>query len=408
MKLLKMKTWMALTIFLGLQVGIATGQELGDYLSKGNFDEGIEDFSVRVEGGSPKSNERLFSLGVLHFFDGLENLAQGFYRFGLNSKWAQSLNIPFLRLPVEVNPRAEKLKPSDIYEIMDRFNRDMSLVNKTLSKASDGEFRVPIDISTIRIDINQNGAFEDREYFHKIYSFYNRRSTRLFDGGKKLIIEFDQGDLYWLKGYSHLLMAMTDTLLAYDWGKVYKHTAHVFFPFPQTKIKSKLRNEQRFPEPWIDLIAGVHAMRLPVEKPERLIKAHKNLLETVKCSRITWKIIQAETDNDREWIPNPRQVSVTGARIDQELIDGWHQFLDEFEKILKGEKLIPHWRLKQDLGVNLKKYFYKPKTFDFISWIQGEGAIPYLEKGNLTSREEWNRITDIFRGNFIGFATWVN
>lgn len=53
--------------------------------------------------------------------------------------------------------------------------------------------------------------------------------------------------------------------------------------------------------------------------------------------------------------------------------------------ILEGKKLIPQWRLNDGRGINLKKVFAEPRALDFILWAHGALAIPYLEKGALTS-----------------------
>jgi hypothetical protein len=98
-----------------------------------------------------------------------------------------------------------------------------------------------------------------------------------------------------------------------------------------------------------------------------------------------WKFILAETDDDNEWIPNPRQTGVIGVKVTQEMIDAWLETLDEAEQILKGKKLIPFWRGKAgERGVNLRRVFTEPRTFDPIEWFQGTAAAPYLEKGPLT------------------------
>ena len=80
--------------------------------------------------------------------------------------------------------------------------------------------------------------------------------------------------------------------------------------------------------------------------------------------------------------------------------------MDEFEALLKGDKLIPHWRLAK--GINLRRVFTEPRTFDPILWAQGSAALPYVENGPMTTAETWNRITRIFGGNFLGYAIWFN
>ncbi len=76
--------------------------------------------------------------------------------------------------------------------------------------------------------------------------------------------------------------------------------------------------------------------------------------------------------------------TVTQDQVDRGLI-----FLDDFEALLQGRKLLPHWRLAQ--GINLRRVFLEPSTFDLTLWIQGSAAIPYLEDGELISTEAWKK-----------------
>jgi hypothetical protein len=127
-----------------------------------------------------------------------------------------------------------------------------------------------------------------------------------------------------------------------------------------------------------------------------------------------WTYILAETDDDNEWIPNPKQTGVLGIKVTQEMVDTWLETLDEAEQILKGKKLIPFWRGKDaERGVNLRRVFTEPRTFDVIEWVQGTAAQPYLEKGPLTKLADpgmRDRLNKAFGGpvNLIGFGFWFN
>ena len=47
-------------------------------------------------------------------------------------------------------------------------------------------------------------------------------------------ITFDRGDVAWLRGYCHLLMAFVEVYLAHDGERLFDHTAHLFFAKPKT------------------------------------------------------------------------------------------------------------------------------------------------------------------------------
>lgn len=137
--------------------------------------------------------------------------------------------------------------------------------------------------------------------------------------------------------------------------------------------------------------------------------AHRHMIEVIRLSRETWKAIEAETDDDREWIPSPRQANVVlGVRVTKEMVAGWHEFLDEAEKALEGKLLIDHWRFADGEGVNLKRVFTEPREFDLVLWAQGMAALPYREKGEVADGDTWRRFNRLFGGEFIGFAIWFN
>ena len=129
----------------------------------------------------------------------------------------------------------------------------------------------------------------------------------------------------------------------------------------------------------------------------------------IDLSRQSWQLIQGETDNDNEWIPGENQQSVIeGVQMDKERIRSWHAFLQEAEAVLKGDKLIPFWRTGFSGGINLAKMFTEPRECDLVLWVQGTDALPYLEEGELSQSATWTEFQRVFRGEFVGFAFWIN
>jgi hypothetical protein len=142
-------------------------------------------------------------------------------------------------------------------------------------------------------------------------------------------------------------------------------------------------------------------------------------------SRLCWERTLAEKDDRNEWIPNPEQTGVLGVAVPREVLTGWSKVLDEIELLLEGKKLIPYWREysesifgfamgaggeipEQGKGLNLRQMFYEPQEFDLILWLQGTGVESFLEEGPLSTPEAWNRLTQVFEGQFFGFALWFN
>src|SRR5690606_24117120 len=114
-----------------------------------------------------------------------------------------------------------------------------------------------------------------------------------------------------------------------------------------------------------DAIAAIHTLNWPVVDRERL-KGVPNMLRVVTgSSRQNWQAILAETDDDRELLPSPRQTAIfPEGNITEEMVDAWLATLDTLDQILDGKLLIPHWRFKQ--GFDLKSYFETAERTDLV------------------------------------------
>ena len=89
------------------------------------------------------------------------------------------------------------------------------------------------------------------------------------------------------------------------------------------------------------------------------------------------------------------------------MVKDWHEFLTEYELILKGEKLVPHWRFK-NRGINLKRVIEESTETDVILWVTGHSVIPFLEEGELTDEGLWCQLNRTFNGNFLGMSFFIN
>ncbi len=369
---------------------------------------------------NPKDENAIFALGTVQFLQAIENLGQAWYRYGLNSDFARDLGIPFLRLSVVENPSPERVSYSDIKTIFKQMIDDLARAEKTLSKLNQDDVAFLFHFSKIYFDANKNNLEDEQENLWSIYQNFNRIAATFGQEGAEIspdiTLRFDKGDAHWLRGYAHLLMAMLEVILAYDHELLFESTAQLFFPKPVTPHSILENNgvviEESFwslDENIMDAIAFVHLLlRMPLSKPKRMKAALKHAEALNVQARQMWDYILAEEDNDLEWIPNPDQQSVIPVNVDEEMIGAWLDFIDEMDFVWAGEKLIPHWRLSEDQGINLRKVFLKPRTFDLVLWIQGSAATPYIEQGELVDESIFDQLVNVFGGNFVGFALWFN
>jgi hypothetical protein len=354
-----------------------------------------------------KDDNARFALGVTQTLQGVEQLMQGLYRYGLDPAWTTSL--PFVRLPVPKNPKPEPLTNEAFRKLIADFADDLAAVEATLAKIESDDVSLLLRPGAYRLDFDGDGMAEDDETLWKIFSRVTGQNVDA-EAATKFVVMGDKADVHWLRGYCRVLSSMCEMHLAHDTQKLHDHCAQLFFPTAKVLYPPPKVDRDDMWDSILDGIAFIHLLNLPVKEPERMKTAHAHLLAVVEQSRQSWKAILAETDDHREWIPSPQQkdAAMPGAVVNTEMIEGWHAVLDEFEALLAGKKLIPFWRGSDSRGVNLRRVFFEPTTFDLVLWVQGTAAVPYLEKGERTTPEFWNRIQRGFQGQFFWFAIWVN
>jgi hypothetical protein len=354
----------------------------------------------------PDDDEARFGLGVVQFINAVEGLGQNFYRYGLrdsSNSWGNF--IPLLRLPVPQNPNPEILTYEDSRRILQSFLDDLALADVTLAKVDDPLVKLPLHVTKIKLNFAGEGA-------NAVSLQTILQSLGAVRDDRELYVVFDRADATWLRGYCHLLSGICEFVLAHDGQEIFDSTAQLFFlkvksPYPYLQEGRRVFNwADQFDV--ADAIAFIHLIRMPVKEPARMKAALEHLETVFEYSGEMWRLVLDETDNDHEWIPSPKQQGELGLSVTQEMIDSWLLATTEATEVFQGKRLIPFWRGSDNRGVNLKRVFTEPTSFDLILWIQGTAAAPYLERGEFTRPEVWNRMQDVFRGNLIVFALWFN
>lgn len=379
------------------------------YLVEGSLAEG-ERLLLADLARNERADGTRFELGVLQLVRAFERFGQTLYRFG-----PRQVNAGFLvPIPVVVppNPDPEEVTPQKFRKLLSQFLADLDAAERTLAAIRDPDVRLPLRVGLVRVDFKQDGKSTESL---KAFLTRLRGGPAVMPKNDEWRIVFDRGDVAWMRGYCHLLMAAGEAILAHDLHEIFDRTGHLFFakvsskhPFVQEYTVTQEGVWQWRWEQIMDCIAYIHLLRLDVTEPDRLRRALTHMEEVLALSRETWRFITAETDDDHEWLPNPKQKGVLGVPISQAMVDGWHEFLDEAEALLAGKRLVPFWRGTKPRGLNLRRVFTEPRPFDFVLWVQGTAATPYLEEGPMTRPDVWMRLQRLFQGEFVGFALWFN
>jgi hypothetical protein len=376
------------------------------------LESGVRALEKRLA-ASPDDDEARFGKGLLLFGRAVERFGQAQFRHGARAP--RYLVVPLFRLPVPENPSPEPLTYETQRATLQNFIDDLKRAQSALASVS-GEVKIVLDLNAVQFDLTGSGQANPREKLSAILAAMRVSAPQNTQQAQPFEVAFDRADALWLRGYCNVLSALIEFVLAYDWHESFEVSAQLFYPSAVPTLiprgAQSLASASRVPvgesATIADTLAWVHSVRWPLAEPGRLRAAHGHLKQVVSLSRESWKAILAETDDDREWIPGPHQKNgvLNIGPVTDEIVAGWLSALDEFDAVLDGRKLLPHWRFAS--GINLKKVLYEPKPFDLLLIASGQGAVPFLERGDTISWETWNRWQRIFNRNFLMYAAWFN
>ena len=381
--------------------------------------------------------EAKFGLGLVTFVTAIENVSQALYRYGATAPDGGPMAAGMLGVPMATGPANPNPTPLD-YDLfraeLDGFVQTLDTAAAALEAAgASGDYVVPVDILKLRIDLNDDGTAADNETVGTVMgAMFGMNPAELAGApppsgdrtqsgathaepapaAPRGEIGFDRADAIWLAGYSNVLAAQADFLLAHDFSDLFNATFHRLFPKSGLPMQAFTRGGMLALDPEsdsaiADAIALIHTLNWPVIERERLQRVLERGKTVTALSRQNWDAILAETDDDRELVPNPRQTAlVPDGQVTDEMVAAWRATLDTLDRILAGELLIPHWRFKQ--GFDLKAYFETAERTDFVMILTGYGALPFLKDGPIASAEDFAAANSVFGDNLLGYAFWFN
>ena len=395
-----------------------------------------------------------FGLGAVTFFGGLERFAQAMRRHGLSPRRSLFL-AGFMRgLPRTGGPEGpvEPLDHATFRGHLERLHADMQAARDLLAAVDRGaDTRIVIDLGAARLDATGKGDAVTILEIGRLVGLVPprkatgliRRRARARDGTRTavprpsypldtLVFAFDTADAVWLQGYSEVVMAQLDFALAHDFEPLFDATFHVLFPragLPMADLLPPPR-DQRSPlgDSIVDVIAAIHLTNFAVIDPPRRARVRERLLRVIALSRENWRLIRAETDADREWLPGPEQGDahpIRGTRTTEAEVEAWLAALDTAEAALEGRVLVPHARLTRsarrrradegappdgpERGIDLVRFFETTEPFDLVLFVQGAGARPFLREGPVIDATAWRKAQGAFgRRGLWGTALWFN
>jgi hypothetical protein len=337
-------------------------------------------------------------------------------------------------MPIPANPAPEQLTYAQFRTLLEDFVAELDAARELLLQAGDsGDYVVELDVLAIRLDVDGDGVADEGEVIGVLLGasgpnggWSSPPTAPSPDGGRGggasknaptapppgLEIGFDRADALWLAGYSQILAAQADFLLAHDFEELVNVAFHRLFPQAGLPMQDYSEGGTLMMDPATDsaaadLVAAIHTINWPVVEPERLRRVLERLQAVTQLSRRNWEAILAETDDNAELLPNPRQTSpMPDTEVTEEVVAAWMETLDTVDLVLAGELLVPHWRFKQ--GFDLKAYFETAMRTDMVMLLTGYDALPYLRDGPIADADSFAAGNRVFGSRFPDYAFWFN
>ncbi|HMO08831.1 MAG TPA: hypothetical protein PKD10_14475 [Paracoccaceae bacterium] len=395
------------TLALALTLVLASPAAADLTLSREIGANGLAPTEARLAALPDPTAEELFALAGLRFLRGVEGALQLRWQTGVRSDWSE---LPIMRLPIPENPAARPFAPQDLNDLLTGVEGRMDAARTALTRLGERDFGLEIALADLWFDINGNRMRDAGEDVAQVAGLTMAGAARGFlTPPPDPVIRFDTADAAWLHAYTHFLSAFVHVALAYD-------------PAPAVaRVQASAATLRDLmgdtpPPNALDMMFGRQVDRAAIilmalaqdPKPALTKGAHGHLMDMIAHNRRFWALVEAETDNDREWVPNDRQTSALGIRMPEGTGARWQAVLADAEALLEGRLLMPHWRMGAEAGIDLRLMFENPPRWDIVAMVQGEGLLPYARKGPRVTAESWQDFEALVRGDAVLFAVLLN
>ena len=337
----------------------------------GTFKRGIERLE-KISTADPDDTDAIFAKGTLQFFLSLANLQEGFYRHNVDMGSSNDRTLRDLRMLLPIpsmpntaailptNPTAQPMTYQALRKILATFVDDLIAAEATLKLVGDRPTKLPFNPFKIAIDLNHDETISPGESLMGV--MLNFGSARGFRGSRQngsrmkalrnTTIAFDTADASWLRGYSHLLMATANLMLAFDFEKSYDTIAHNYYGNSATKFGQQLERE-RPPARAQNLIqAELDELRIKIKE---IAAPNKKYSAQLKVLQKQLRVLKRTRENAEE-----RKLLIEARRT---INKKKAKFYTERNKLRREQS-----RLKNELSGRLPRDQYA-QIFDIVAYI---------------------------------------
>ncbi|MFN0250177.1 MAG: hypothetical protein ACKV2T_25055 [Kofleriaceae bacterium] len=256
-------------------------------------------------------------------------------------------------------------------DALDAVDRDLEIV------ARDPSFSLELCIACLEIDWNGRGGIDERDR-RMLELEYDGRGGRLEVGDvrRRPTFRFDRGDGEWGRAMVGFQRAFVNLVLAYDWRQL-------------DKLVRRGDGDRR--------------LVIPVADKARVKKAYELFVFALERSAAERVAYLAETDDDREWVPNPKQKDhPIPLDVDGALYATWAAVLGDVKDMLASKAGVSFQEIARILDDDLERI--APHAYLDLGAMFREPKDIILDlSGNAESAQDVERILRGVMGN--GYRT---
>lgn len=178
--------------------------------------------------------------------------------------------------------------------------------------AAEPGFELELCLACWERDWNHSGEIDEGDRrFLQLEIDADGREFPEGDPRRRPTFRFDVGDVHWARAMVSFQSALLELVLAYRWTELDKLLAAGNVP-PRIRIE--------------------------IDRPERVRRARDHILVGLDAAASCRAAYLAETDDDREWVPNPKQAShPLPLPVDDALYRTWAGVIDDLRGLVSGK-----------------------------------------------------------------------
>lgn len=194
--------------------------------------------------------------------------------------------------------------------MLDRADKRLQEVDAALAVAGkDPGFNLELCLACWEVDWNRSGELDERDgHLLEIELDAQGQPLPPNDPRRRPTFRFDAADVEWLRAMVHFQRAVLAVGGAFD---------------PNVTWASRRKEK----------------LLLKLKDPAKLLAARQLALSGLDHAEACRQLVLAELDDDREWLPNPRQHShAMPLTVDDALFETWGGVLSDVRKLLLGQE----------------------------------------------------------------------